>query len=532
MRADGTRADARRATASGSPIATACSSTRAGRAGGRHLGHRSSSSRRRPELIGERLDEIRRWRQAHQPLGLPSAGSVFRNPTGDSAGRHHRRAGPQGPRIGGATVSEKHANFIVNDQGGTASDVRRLGEVRARPVRSETGVELVFEIVFAGDWSLEAGRACESARPSRWSWAARAPSTTCRSSPGARSQRAWRSAVTTSTAGWSTSTGAGGSCRRPRMDRDLPPDGLRRSGRARAPRVRSRAGDALDEMRRSEPAPVVFIALHGPFGEDGTVQALCEAADLAYTGAGVAASAIGMDKALLQAPGQGSGHAGRAVDRDARARSGAPTAHAVQRRVEEFSAGLADQRLIVKPARLGSSRGHRHRAPPGRSRVAGGAIDEALAYDDLVLAEAYLDRRAGARGERAGQRPSRRSRSTARARSFPGHEFYDYAAKYQRRRLAHDRLAPSVADRTARAHPCGRAARLPGDRCRRASRASTSCSTGDGALYVIEINTIPGFTPISLFPVLCRAGGYDFGAICERIVELALERAASRPRRA
>ena len=106
-----------------------------------------------PALISERLDEIRRWRQQHQPLGLPSAGSVFRNPPGDSAGGIVDRLGMKGLRIGGATVSEKHANFIVNDQAGSAADVRRLGEQVRERVRSETGIELVFEIVFAGDWS-------------------------------------------------------------------------------------------------------------------------------------------------------------------------------------------------------------------------------------------------------------------------------------------------------------------------------------------------------------------------------------------
>ena len=106
-----------------------------------------------PVIIGERLDEIRRWRQQHQPLGQPSAGSVFRNPPGDSAGGIIDRLGMKGLRVGGATVSEKHANFIVNDQNGTASDVRTLGELVRERVRSETGVELVFEIVFAGDWS-------------------------------------------------------------------------------------------------------------------------------------------------------------------------------------------------------------------------------------------------------------------------------------------------------------------------------------------------------------------------------------------
>jgi len=104
-------------------------------------------------VIAERLDEIRRWRQAHQPLGLPSAGSVFRNPEGESAGRIIDELGLKGVRIGGATVSEKHANFIVNDQHGSAADVRRLAEQVQATVRRERGIELVFEVVFAGDWS-------------------------------------------------------------------------------------------------------------------------------------------------------------------------------------------------------------------------------------------------------------------------------------------------------------------------------------------------------------------------------------------
>ena len=105
-----------------------------------------------PDTIKARLDDIRRWRQAHQPLGLPSAGSVFRNPDGDSAGRLIDAAGLKGLRIGGAVVSEKHANFIVNDQRGTASDVRRLAERVRREVRDRSGVDLVLEVEFVGDW--------------------------------------------------------------------------------------------------------------------------------------------------------------------------------------------------------------------------------------------------------------------------------------------------------------------------------------------------------------------------------------------
>ena len=107
-----------------------------------------------PAVIDERLDEIRRWRQAHQPLGMPSAGSFFRNPaTGPSAGALIDGLGLKGRRVGGAVVSEKHANFIVNDQGATATDVRRLGDLVRQAVLEATGVVLEPEVVFAGDWS-------------------------------------------------------------------------------------------------------------------------------------------------------------------------------------------------------------------------------------------------------------------------------------------------------------------------------------------------------------------------------------------
>ena len=105
------------------------------------------------DVIKERLDDIRRWRQAHQPLGLPSAGSTFRNPgDGPSAGALIEAAGLKGQQQGGATVSEKHANFVVNDRKGSAADVRRLVDRVQASVRDHAGVELVPEIVFLGDW--------------------------------------------------------------------------------------------------------------------------------------------------------------------------------------------------------------------------------------------------------------------------------------------------------------------------------------------------------------------------------------------
>lgn len=107
-----------------------------------------------PEAIRARMDDIRRWRREHQPIGMASAGSVFRNPSdGRSAGALIDESGLKGLRVGGAVVSDKHANFIVNDQKGTAADVRSLAERVRDEVERRHGVRLAFEVVFAGDWT-------------------------------------------------------------------------------------------------------------------------------------------------------------------------------------------------------------------------------------------------------------------------------------------------------------------------------------------------------------------------------------------
>ncbi len=106
-----------------------------------------------PAAIRARLDEIRRWRREHQPLGLPSAGSVFRNPPGDAAGRLIEAAGCKGWQVGGARVSERHANFIVTERGARAADVRALAERIRAAVAERFGIRLEYEVVFLGDWA-------------------------------------------------------------------------------------------------------------------------------------------------------------------------------------------------------------------------------------------------------------------------------------------------------------------------------------------------------------------------------------------
>ena len=97
------------------------------------------------------VTEMVKRRGALQPLGLPSCGSVFRNPTGDHAGRLIEAAGLKGLRVGGAVVSDKHANFIINDAHATAADIEALIERVRETVRAETGISLETEVRIVGE---------------------------------------------------------------------------------------------------------------------------------------------------------------------------------------------------------------------------------------------------------------------------------------------------------------------------------------------------------------------------------------------
>ncbi len=109
-----------------------------------------------PEVVRAEMDGYQAHRRATQPLADQNAGSVFRNPPGDHAGRLIEAAGLKGQRLGSARVSELHANFIVTDRGGRAADVRSLGDHVRATVADRFGVELRYEIEFVGDWPEEA----------------------------------------------------------------------------------------------------------------------------------------------------------------------------------------------------------------------------------------------------------------------------------------------------------------------------------------------------------------------------------------
>lgn len=112
-----------------------------------------------PAAIAARVAANQAQRVATQPLAEQNAGSVFRNPPGDHAGRLIDAAGLKGTRVGGASVSERHANFIVTDRGASATDVRALADRVRAEVRDRFGVELAYEIEFVGDWPEAEGGA-------------------------------------------------------------------------------------------------------------------------------------------------------------------------------------------------------------------------------------------------------------------------------------------------------------------------------------------------------------------------------------
>ena len=121
--------------------------------------HLPTRARPTPSSIKERLDEIRRWRQAHQPLGLPSAGSVFRNPPGDSAGRLIDAAGLEGhPHRRRGRVARSTPTSSSTTRRARAADVRRLAELVRETVLARAGVDLDFEVEFVGDWPAGARR--------------------------------------------------------------------------------------------------------------------------------------------------------------------------------------------------------------------------------------------------------------------------------------------------------------------------------------------------------------------------------------
>jgi len=262
---------------------------------------------------------------------------------------------------------------------------------------------------------------------------------------------------------------------------------------------------------------VVFPLIHGPYGEDGTLQGLLEMADVPYVGAGVAASAIGLDKALMKAL---FAQAGLPVveHRVVVASRWRDEREAVTREMETLG-----YPLFVKPANGGSSVG----ISKVRSREdLGEAVAVALRFDRKLVVERALKPREIECAVLGNDEPQ----ASPLGEIVYTREFYDYEAKYldpSTQLIAPADLPSETADRIRdlalsayKAIDCAGMARVD------------FFLLSDGALYVDEVNTIPGFTPISMFPRLWQLAGLSYPELISRLVDLALERHQERRRRA
>ncbi len=277
-------------------------------------------------------------------------------------------------------------------------------------------------------------------------------------------------------------------------------------GRRSLPSASEATLETLPVIADSPPAAVlgevdvVFPVLHGPFGEDGTVQGLLELAGVPYVGAGVAASALCMDKDLFKAVLRDRGIP---VARNVTLREGDPVEH-------PFS-----YPVFVKPARLGSSVGITKAHDAGELE-AGVAL--ARRHDEKVLVEEFLD---GTEVE-CGVLGNRSPVASVVGEIVAHAEWYDYSAKYDdggMELVVPARIPEDVAEEVRRIAVDSFVA----TECEGMARIDFFVRPG-GEVVVNEINTIPGFTATSVYAKLFEASGIPYADLLERLIELALER--------
>jgi D-alanine-D-alanine ligase len=272
-----------------------------------------------------------------------------------------------------------------------------------------------------------------------------------------------------------------------------------------------RARDAREAARPD----VYFPVLHGTYGEDGTIQGLFELAAVAYVGSGVAASAAAMDKELMKALFAAAGLPQAAY----RVLRGRPEGREREREILE-ELGLP---VFVKPANMGSSVGV---SKVRRAEDLQPALDEAFAYDAKVVVEAGIDAREIEVSVVGNERPE----ASLPGEIIPDREFYDYDSKYSTESRTELRIPATLGE------PLTGEVRALGVRAFQAvdasgyARVDFLLERSTSRPLVNEINTIPGFTSISMFPKMWEATGLPYPDLLDRLLRLGLERQAARGR--
>ena len=296
------------------------------------------------------------------------------------------------------------------------------------------------------------------------------------------------------------------------------------SGSREAHLVAHPGNDTLMTIDRHQAQPVVsglgldvvFPVLHGPYGEDGTVQGLLELANVPYVGAGVLASAVGMDKATMKlvftAKGLPVGDYEVVLKRD-------------WQRDERAVLNAAVNRLgfpmFVKPANLGSSVGISKARHATELRA---AIDLAAGFDRKIVIEAAIPQ---AREIECAVLGNDEPEASVPGEIIPGREFYDYEAKYLDDSSKTLIPAPLTDAQTVEVRTLAIRAFKAVD-CSGMARVDFLLAGDSGVLFVNEVNTIPGFTTISMYSKMWAASGLPYPKLVDRLIALALDRHAEK----
>ena len=291
------------------------------------------------------------------------------------------------------------------------------------------------------------------------------------------------------------------------------------------------AADVIEEQRTEALQPVepsaavaasgldvVFPVLHGPYGEDGTVQGLLELANIPYVGAGVLGSAVGMDKAVMKTLFVAAGlPVGPYLTVLAPEWARDPTA--AMRRIE----GTLGYPVFVKPANLGSSVGI---SKAGSEAELAEAMALALQFDRKIVVEAAVP---DAREIECSVLGNDTPLASVPGEVIPSREFYDYEAKYLDGGSREVIPAPLSDAQAAEVQRLAIRAFQTVD-CAGMARVDFLMPRESGELYLNELNTIPGFTANSMYPKMWEASGLPFPALLDRLIGLALERHADKQR--
>ncbi|MDR2518405.1 MAG: D-alanine--D-alanine ligase [Spirochaetaceae bacterium] len=276
---------------------------------------------------------------------------------------------------------------------------------------------------------------------------------------------------------------------------------------ALAPQSRGALINTAARAQEEEAVEVIFPILHGPFGEDGTVQGLLKLADIPFVGSSVLGSAVGMDKEVM-----------KRLLRDA----GIPIGDFIA--VRSYEAPPSFERLantlglplFVKPANMGSSVGVSKIHNEGEYLP---AVANAFRYDTKIIIEAYIKARELECSVLGNEAPL----ASVVGEVVSSHEFYSYAAKYLDEKGAFLEIPAKIPAETAQALRDLALKTFKALNAEGLSRVDFFL-TPDGKIFVNEINTMPGFTRISMYPKLWEASGISYAGLIDRLIILAQER--------